>query len=949
MDLPENSTYAKEVDKYKNLLRKSPTAYNPGATPTKKDVSSQLRMITAEKIAASKQDAILKARWYGDKVAGEEMPKKGEGLLSKGLHILGTPLYAVAGVVETALGKGTKKGLVENIKANVAERGTFGDIIRSYGTRNMFAMPLGFALDVTMDPVMWLSGGTALVPKLGLSLLKGGGLKGASAVARGSMAGTAKSLVGVAKYGAEKVGAKKAATSLSKTYGSLAEQVKNLNKVYGDLTGDTVEAAIKGSVKAPGSERIFNKAYNYLQQSDFGKGLIRLFNYSPSGAMAADKATSEGLRAKEALDLAATGGIRKTFKEGLEEVDNLLSGTAKKNIAKNSNDVAAGLKDQAAKLKAATNEIDNTLKTMTEVINDTSISNKLIGMTPEQRKKMASVFSYYKSWDKGVADLIVKSPTALNTLDALAIITGVFKSAKIGLNPAAYVNASVGNPIMAMMVGLNIANKKYIGELKNAVNIYTGDKKALQYTVDNPKWKSFIEKYPEIFQSRFSINPEVVTNTSKYVADRTADVRKVLSSSPEFKNLSEKQMSSIMFDAQKQVTKVYKDAFRAVHIEPGAVPTTYLSEEILRGSFQRALNTLKAMGQSKDRTLVNIAAGMYEKITTKSLDAYSKLDQIARLSTSMHLTKNGISGSEVRKMAKRTTLNLGEDIGKIGDDLYAFSPSKAIEISDEMYMNYLAMPQFVQNMRTLPIIGSPFISFSYGALYGVTKTAFYNPEFYNKVSFALQEISGEKSPLEKEALNSKYYEWMKKPEMVKSPFGDSPVYVNLGNMIPHYTMSLVSPSERDYESKYGKTLSGIIDKLPIFDDPSGQILLDYFILPTLLQDEIPVGSFGQRLYPDKATLLEKTRAIGTSLAEAYLPIYNAPVAGLAGLALPESALPYAPYKAKKIGFAAKGKSAQGLLTPSQNPTEKVLHGIRGLVGFPTYPVDLTAGKPTKTK
>ena len=110
---------------------------------------------------------------------------------------------------------------------------------------------------------------------------------------------------------------------------------------------------------------------------------------------------------------------------------------------------------------------------------------------------------------------------------------------------------------------------------------------------------------------------------------------------------------------------------------------------------------------------------------------------------------------------------LGEDVFKGADDLYRFSGEAATGVSNEIYMNYAAMPGAVKVLRSLPFFGSPFASFGYSMLAKTGKTAMNNPAFFNKVNFVLKELSGGKSPLEKDALaNNKYYQWYNKEGMV---------------------------------------------------------------------------------------------------------------------------------------------------------------------------------------
>ena len=287
--------------------------------------------------------------------------------------------------------------------------------------------------------------------------------------------------------------------------------------------------------------------------------------------------------------------------------------------------------------------------------------------------------------------------------------------------------------------------------------------------------------------------------------------------------------------------------------------------------------------------------------------------------------------------------------GRYIGEKYRISPLKAMEISQEIYMNYAAMPGFVKAMRTLPLAGFPFVSFAYGMTALSAKTLAYNPMFYNKVSYLLHEISGQKSPLEKQALESGYYQWMQKPGMMKVPFfQDNPVYLNAANMIPHYTMNILQPSERNYENRFGGQVANMLDKLPFFKTPDGQVMMDYVILPMILQGERPQGMFGQPLWEKDAGLLKKVGYGARALGESLFP----PVAGYLGLGTvagvpPEKALPAIPlYRVRQLGYATKGKSSLGI--PGKEPAmERTARVMAAMAGVPYYPVKLQYSEPRK--
>ena len=220
------------------------------------------------------------------------------------------------------------------------------------------------------------------------------------------------------------------------------------------------------------------------------------------------------------------------------------------------------------------------------------------------------------------------------------------------------------------------------------------------------------------------------------------------------------------------------------------------------------------------------------------------------------------------------------------------------------------------------------------------ETLAYNPEFYNKISYLLHEIGGEKSPLEKQALESGYYDWLKQPGMMKIPFFQkNPLYLNVANMIPHYTMNILQPPERNYKNRFGAQVSGLIDKTPFFKTPDGQILFDYVLMPAILQGERPQGVFGQPLWEKDAGLIKKSGYAARTFLESLTP----PAIGYAGLGAvaglpPEDLIKYFPsYNYRKIAYPTVGKTNIGT-TLKGSAAEKVMQAIAATSGLPTYSV-----------
>jgi hypothetical protein len=279
---------------------------------------------------------------------------------------------------------------------------------------------------------------------------------------------------------------------------------------------------------------------------------------------------------------------------------------------------------------------------------------------------------------------------------------------------------------------------------------------------------------------------------------------------------------------------------------------------------------------------------------------------------------------------------------KNGTRYYTIAPKKAAALSNEVYMNYAAMPAAVRALRTMPVLGSPFFSFAYAMALKTGKTALANPAAFNKVNFFLKELEANKTPLEKQALQSKYYSWYNRPGMIglgsSKFFGDNPIYLNVSSMIPYYSMNMFMPSERTFGSDWKGQLASAIDNVPLLKDPVGQLITDYFIIPNIIRDVQPQNMWGGPLYPGSASGFEKGVVYpGRQLLEAVTPSIFSPL----GAVMPESVLPALPsYQWRKLGYATRGQTPVGTIG-NEPATSRTARAISSLAGVNLHPMDLT--------
>jgi hypothetical protein len=166
-------------------LQGSNTAYTPNTVPTYKDANLAIQLASVKKQIEDAKSTNLRNTWYGkaDQTSGDttavSAPK--DSWWMSGLKAIQKPLNAIAGTAQYALGKGTSPTLASNVNEAMKTGLTFGNVLNQEGVTNrLISAPLGFALDIALDPVNWLTMGTsALVPRVGMGLIKGGIERGA--------------------------------------------------------------------------------------------------------------------------------------------------------------------------------------------------------------------------------------------------------------------------------------------------------------------------------------------------------------------------------------------------------------------------------------------------------------------------------------------------------------------------------------------------------------------------------------------------------------------------------------------------------------------------------------------------------------------------------------------------------------------------------------------------
>ena len=334
---------------------------------------------------------------------------------------------------------------------------------------------------------------------------------------------------------------------------------------------------------------------------------------------------------------------------------------------------------------------------------------------------------------------------------------------------------------------------------------------------------------------------------------------------------------------------------------------------------------------------------IFQDLMENARAGYEHQDQAFRMATINQLLNHGISEDGLRVMTRFVNMRNPETqilstYNLHGKKMYRTSMDYAVEVAHEAAINYGAMPAAIKMLRSMNVVGAPFASFGYGMAAKTMQSLAYNPSFFNKVSFGTESFSGQKTPLEKEALKSKYYDWYNQPSMMRLPdtmnfFSQYPLYLNLSAALPYYSLNIFQPANRSYASVLPDTVVKTLDALPVLKDPIGQALFDNFLLPSIISStERPLSSVGAPLYPINATAGDKAFYAGRGIADALTPGF----ATVGGLLLPSEYAKYYPgYRTRKFAYGKDGMNQLGI--PGSEP--EASRAIRNLLGYLGIPIE----------
>ena len=940
-----------------STLQKSPTAYAANTNPTSYDLSTDVKLRDIQAQRDKLESQRIADKWYGpNKPEDQIVAGKDEGgLIGRALGAISKPLYGMVGAAEWALGKGTKTGILQNIDDNMFNRKeTFGNLIQKYGAPLAVSAPIGFALDIAFDPVNWATAGTtALIPRVGYGLAKAG-VEGAT---EGLRSGILQKAAAIGKY----VPGVKGGEGLA----NLGEKAITSYDKFNALTGRSVESILdKNAARVTGGDMLANT----IGRLPHGDKILEAFAYNPSkwqkaqelqdALMVKQQGLGRMLETKPNFEGQMVGPSSKESALTLSSMEpEPIHGISPVKNATPTDDLAGHmgqLKDDGVKIAeenphwVRADAETNGERLEGEYMNDQRTKN-LSGFHSAIEELRAGGTGV-ESFDKGIEKIrdfkIGNVEVGKNTLDALSVFDGIFKRMKVGGSPSTWMNAILGNPTMAGMWGINITNKAYRKTIAKTAQYLTGmgDGEFVGRMLFDENWSKYMFDSPETFRKTYGFSPAS--------GGMSQIVRNTIKNSPD---LLEKFGGDLKM-AESEMTKVLKtelDSFKSEFaqksgydfmnpkVKPGDVGTSFASNDLYSDAFYNFKKGLETKG-----TQGNVFAKALLWTLEKPVQGYEKIDQTYKLATALHIANNGITEKELLVGSKSTRIAASDILSKFKQDgqyMYRLTPKKATEIANEIFMNYNAMPAAVKVLRSLPIIGAPFVSFTYAMTHKVAKGMAYNPSFFNKVNFLMNELQGRAGPLEKKGLENKYYSWYTQPGMMRLPFfQENPIYLNLANMLPYYSMNMFMPSERKYADTLPSVVASVVDKSPFMKTPVGQTIFDYFIQPMMIRDSNPQGQFGNPLYPTDATGLEKTGYAARSLAEAVVP-GAASMAGLANLGgwMPQEAIQATPsYRFRQLAEAVEGKTPIGTIG-KEAPASRTIRALLSNFGIQLHPMDLT--------
>jgi hypothetical protein len=961
--------------------RESPT-YLTG-DPTRGDITGEASLRREMEGQARSNDFVRPA---SKAVPGED---RKYSKFERVLQALGAPVAIGSALLSRALGQGQETDL-DGLNDAIREYHSYGDVLRKAGSGNAVGLAGGLMLDIVLDPVNWASAGTtAIIPRLAHGAAKAG-VPGLKAAAKSGVSMKAAKLAShlLPSYNLMRKGAGDAAEGTAARriwdYGAAAA------KEYDDTVGNSTLALLSKSEterRLP-LEKLFDRTMESMRIADDTKEEIRKFVlYSPErhtakmlkeeAAETAERAATMGGTGRVRVDLFDDGAMlhpavqrqverdHRAAQLAYDDLKGTLDGTGRKDGTKR---YFSPEEHQAAVMAEVhtTHEVSDTLMDSLKTImsrfesGDPEIAAQVAKLGDADRKdlkKFVDTFSSYNIgqdfYDRKLLK-VLKSKPAREFLNAYSKYIAIFRPGVLSTNPASIANSGMGNITFASGAGIDITSKGLLDKTGKAARLlYMGDTSQLDSLFGGEMISALVQRNPKVFRQVMGFDARLITDRERYfqeIARRLADlgvgddVQKELNGmrfmyESKLDDGAKKAGSVSPADVSKEIRRTIGPMGDPISAE--IAPSSYLVNEVNFGVAHSMMEDMRAASKldGPKGTMARAFLALY----STPMDLYSKSDQVAKVGMFSHLVKDGISEGELYRLAKRFKYLNPESVERVGGVWYRLRPEEALRVVDDIYMNYAAMPGFVRMMRSLPILGSPFVSFSYGYGTQFLKTMQANPAFFSKANYLLREAGGEKGPMERKSLEGQYYSYMDEAGMMKIPFfRENPVYLNFANGLPQYSFSLLDNPKRNYGEGWGDKIVKALDSNPfLLKDPFGSFLMTYVILPKLMSEA--QDPFGNPLFREDQTTAERVGQGVASLAEPLIPkgpqillgkVPNLPVIS------DDRVIPYLPSILRGDQNVLKGRSAQGYGTKGQETTREMLIRLSRQLGLPLHRMNI---------
>lgn len=512
----EISNQQKQADIIQKKLESSSTALGGKGIPTSFDVKNQESLQRIQNTIQTLKNKKIDAQWYPpkDQNARDEQGSS-PGIIGSTLDFISRPLYAVVGVTKHAVGQGSDS-LYQDIADNmVRNKNTFGDVLKTAGAPKVVSAPLGFALDVMMDPINWVTAGTtALVPRLVGGITKGistgeGAVRGLSIAAKSGLMEKAntigrftpflKGTKAFAKFGEKALESTAAWEALS---GQTAEKIVQEGGIVGlrnlGYHGSLMDITNKAAEFVPGGKKFLeNWIYDPIDwvksarmkdiwQQTLGpnvdiKAVVAAYNRGESiepflkeaaektAAYAKTRSPSGAIAPHGVFDIDLTPSISSVTDQDVERFTSAVSRAGlEEKVTNASEKIVAEVDDVASILKdpvnfVSTDPVENAIR-----ITEQELTGGAGGITLEDIEKVIKSgemdqtgIRWFDNMMKGIKNFNQKIDTNGNrvagigqkTMDWYERGMSIFRVSKVAASPTAWTNAIVGNLLMNHMSG----------------------------------------------------------------------------------------------------------------------------------------------------------------------------------------------------------------------------------------------------------------------------------------------------------------------------------------------------------------------------------------------------------------------------------------------------------------------------------------------------------------